>query len=37
LHCPTKNLTRRFVARELIPLESFLCQLEDFNRTGLCS
>jgi hypothetical protein len=35
LHCPTRNLTRRFVALELFPRESFLSQQPDLKRTGL--
>jgi len=35
LHCPTKNLTRRFVAPELFPLESFLSQQQDLKRADL--
>jgi hypothetical protein len=29
VHCPTKNLTRRFVAPELFPRESFLSQQQN--------
>ena len=35
LHCSIKNLTRRFVALELFPRESFLSQQPDLKRTGL--
>lgn len=35
VHFPTRNLTRRFVALELFPRESFLSQQQDFKRTGL--
>jgi hypothetical protein len=35
LHCPTKNLTRRFVAPELFSRESFLSQQQDLKRADL--